>query len=312
MTYEEPQVQPLVLLDADVRAHLTPELAIAGARASVLDAYRGPLVGQPRVFADAGETDFAFTVGGYRGGPLGFRVYARWRPIDYRNQAVLVWHADHTLRAAAFGYELGARRNGALGGVAVDALARRDARTVGMVGTGIQAYCQLWAVAAVREIAEVRAYRRDAEQRRVFASRVEDELELSCRAAASAREAVEGSDIVIISTGAAEPVVDAAWVTPGAHVTTVSMTAQSKETPPELIDRARAVVSDSPEQSLDADPFGLLAGHEVIHLGAVLAGGVPARDPDDITLYWSAGLAGSEVVILDRLADAVDRVAAAR
>lgn len=77
--------------------------------------------------------------------------------------------------------------------------------------------------------------------------------------------------------------------------------ASAHEAPPELADRANVVVSDSPEQaSAHGKPF--FVERPLIHLGAVLCGDVAGRGGDDeITLYCSTGLAGSEVVIASAL-----------
>jgi ornithine cyclodeaminase len=93
-------------------------------------------------------------------------------------------------------------------------------------------------------------------------------------------------------------VIDAAWVAPGAHVTTVGpQRASAHETPPELADLAALVVSDSPGQAASyGEPF--FTSRPLIHVGAVLDGRSPGRRSDgDITLYCSTGLAGSEVVM---------------
>ena len=68
-------------------------------------------------------------------------------------------------------------------------------------------------------------------------------------------------------------------------------------TPPELVDAARVAVSDSPAQAAAyAEPF--FTDRELQHLGAVLAGAEAGRrSEDDITLYCSTGLAGSEVAM---------------
>jgi alanine dehydrogenase len=285
-----------ILCDDDVREGLDARVAVEAARRALVDAYRGELAAPPRLQAELGENTLVFTAGGYSAGPVGFRVYGLW-PGD-SDQAVLVWDGDGSLLGCVVGQELGARRTGALGGAAVDALARAEASVVGVVGSGAQAWTQLWAVTAVRPPSEVRVFSPTYENREAFARRASAELGLNATASGSAEEAVAGADIVVLATRSERPVVEAGWIRPGTHVTTVGpKLAGASEIPPELADAADVLVSDSPQQAASyGTPF--VTERELTHLGAVLAGDRPGRTSgDDLTLYCSTGLAGSEVVL---------------
>jgi alanine dehydrogenase len=289
-----------VLLDDDVRARLDPTIAVDAARRALVDAYRGALSAPPRLRADVGDNALVFTAGGYSEGPVGFRVYGLW-PGD-ADQAVLVWDGQGRLKGCVLGGELGARRTGALGGVAVDSLARSDATVVGIVGSGPQAWAQLWALSLVRPPSKVRVFSPTRENREAFTRRAVAELGVAAVSSETAEEAVRNADIVILATRSGQPVVDAAWIGPGAHVTTVGPKLEGgSETPPELAEAAVVVVSDSPEQAAAyGEPF--FTSRELTHLGAVVAGERPGRtSEDDVTLYCSVGLAGSEVVLADAL-----------
>lgn len=289
-----------VLLDADVRSQLDAAEALEAARRALIDAYRGRLAAPPRLHAELGENSLVFTVGGYVDGPVGFRVYGLW-PGD-SDQAVLVWDDTGRLSGCVVGNELGARRTGALGGAAVDALARPNSATVGIVGSGVQAWTQLWAISAVRSLSSVRIFSPTPDNREAFAGRALAELGLSAAACDTAEDAVVDADIVVLATRAERPVVDAAWIRPGAHVNTVGpKLASAHETPTKLADAAAVVVTDSLEQAAGyGEPF--FTSRPLTHLGAVLAGDAPGRADDrDITLYCSTGLAGSEVVVAETL-----------
>ena len=289
-----------MLTDHDVRARLSPEMAVGAARRALIDAYSGALSAPPRLHAEIGDLTLAFTVGGYREGPVGFRAYGTW-PAE-SDQVVLVWGQDGRLQGLVVGWELGARRTGALGASAADVLARANAATVGLVGSGAQAWAQLWALTSVRTLGEVRVHSPTSEQRERFARRARQELRLAAGAVPSAQEAVADADIVILATRAQTPVIDACWIKDGAHVTTLGpKTVAGHETPPELAERAAVVVSDSPEQARAyGKPF--FTDKPLIHLGAVLTGATPGREKDDeITLYCSTGLAGSEFVLAHEL-----------
>ena len=151
-----------VLDDAAVAAPITPALAVAAARDAILAAHRGELVGPPRTTVAAGATSLTFTVGGQPGGASGFRVYGRWPGES--DQLVAVWGPDGRVRGVVVGDTLGPLRTGALGGAALDLLAPRPLPVLAIVGTGRQAWTQLWAATAVRTPGEVRVTSRDRDR----------------------------------------------------------------------------------------------------------------------------------------------------
>ena len=289
-----------VLFDDDVRARLGAADAVRAARRAVVDAHTGILAAPPRWRAELGGNALVITAGGYPGGPIGFRAYGLWPGES--DQAVLVWGADGRLKGCVVGSELGARRTGALGGVAVDALARADAASVGIVGSGVQAWTQLWAIAAVRVLTRVRVFSPTRGHRETFASRAGADLHLEAAPCDSAEEAVADADLVVLATRSGRPVIESDWIRPGTHVTTVGpKVASAHETPRDLAERADALVSDSPEQ---AAAYGepLFTDRVPVHLGAVAVGDHPGRTrATDITMYCSTGLAGSEVVLAESL-----------
>jgi ornithine cyclodeaminase/alanine dehydrogenase-like protein (mu-crystallin family) len=284
-----------LLFDRDVAAGLTPALAADAARRALVDAYEGHLQAPPRLGADLGDAGLVFTAGGYPGGTQGVRVYLTGVPDA--EQVVLVWDGDGRLTGCIVGVELGARRTGALGAVAVDTLARADAATVAVIGSGTQAWAQLWALTALRAPRAVSVFSPTDRHRTAFAERARRELGLDAVAVASARAAVEPADIVVLATRSTDPVIDAAWVQEGTHVTTVGpKTVSAHEAPADLADRAAVVASDSPTQ---AAAYGepSFTDRVLLHLGGIVSGALPGRtSPSDITLYVSTGLAGSEVV----------------
>jgi ornithine cyclodeaminase len=291
-----------LLFDEDVEARLTPALAVEGARMALVGAHRGELHAPPRVQADLGSRALVFTAGGLPDGAAGFRVYQTG--AGEADQVVVVWATDGGLAGCIVGQTLGAARTGALGAAAVDALALPGAEIVGVVGSGRQAWTQLWALTAVRRIARVRVHSPTEAHREHFVERARTELGLDAAAVPAAREAVEGAQIVLLATRSETPVIETAWVSPGAHVNTVGPKAAGAcETPPGLAEAAAVVVSDSPAQ---AEAYGapFFTSRELVHLGAVIAGDAPGRTSEtDVTLYASTGLAGSEVVIARSLLD---------
>jgi ornithine cyclodeaminase/alanine dehydrogenase-like protein (mu-crystallin family) len=112
-------------------------------------------------------------------------------------------------------------RAGATSGLAAKYLARPDAREVGILGTGWQAGAQLMAVCAVRSVERIRCYSPRREGREAFACEMRAKLGVDVAAAASARDAVAGADIVICATNSMVPVFPADWLEPGMHVSSL-------------------------------------------------------------------------------------------
>jgi ornithine cyclodeaminase len=191
--------------------------------------------------------------------------------------------------------------------VAVDALARPDATTLAVIGSGRQAWTQVWAAAAVRPLRQIRVQSRSAARRAAFAERVRAELGVPAEPVDSAREAVAGADIVVLATTSVTPVLDAADLAPGTHVNAVGFKQTDRhEFGTDLLDRADLLVTDSPAQAAAYAPPMLAAVEPYAgglrDLGAVLAGAVPGRTgADQVSVFCSTGLAGTEVFLLDRL-----------
>jgi ornithine cyclodeaminase/alanine dehydrogenase-like protein (mu-crystallin family) len=106
-------------------------------------------------------------------------------------------------------------------GLAAKHLARPDARVVGLLGTGWQAGGQADAIAAVRPIERIRCYSPHAERREKFARETAERLGIEVIPVATAREAVAEADVVMCATSSMQPVLSAAWIEPGIHISSL-------------------------------------------------------------------------------------------
>lgn len=113
-------------------------------------------------------------------------------------------------------------RVGATSGLAAKYLARTDAREVALLGSGWQAGGQAMAIAAVRKIERIRCYSPHRERREAFAAEMQARLGIEIVCAATAREAVEGADIVLCASNSLQPVLAKEWLAPGMHVSSLS------------------------------------------------------------------------------------------
>ncbi len=293
--------------DGQISARLGPRAAVAAMRQAITDAERGILTAPARVTSDLGQGRLVFTTGARAGQWFGYRSYDTFG-ADPGTQVVVVhdWHSG-LARAIAVGHELGRRRTGAIGGVAVDVLARPDAAQLAVIGTGNQAWAQLWAISSVRALAGVRVWSRDGGRRETFARRAEAELGLHASPARSARDAAGAADIVVLATSSTVPVLDPAWLSTGCHVTSLGPKQRGRaEFGTDLAARAGLLVTDSLAQAHAYQPPFVLDGtphmDRLVSLGSVLEGTAPGRTgPGQITLFCSVGLAGTEVHLLAAL-----------
>src|SRR6202012_1998248 len=113
---------------------------------------------------------------------------------------------------------LGQMRTGAVSGLATKLLAKPDARTLGVIGTGRQAFTQVAAVCAVRKIEKVFVSSRTAEHRDAFAGKIEGTLGIAALRMPSAEAAIANADVAIPITKSAEPVLRANWLKSGVHI----------------------------------------------------------------------------------------------
>ncbi|MGA8940114.1 MAG: ornithine cyclodeaminase family protein [Acidobacteriaceae bacterium] len=198
--------------------------------------------------------------------------------------------------------EITARRTAAASAVATDVLARKDARTLALLGYGEQAATHARAMMLVRKVASVTVWGRRLEKAREFAERMEVELGaewgVEVRAVETVREAVAEADVVCTLTGAAEPILRGEWVRAGTHVNVVgSSHAGPAEVDDELVRRSRFVVDSRASvlaqgaEFLRAKAAGVVGDeHIVAEIGEVLAGDVVGRrSEEEITVYKSLG-----------------------
>ncbi|ACE91670.1 probable ornithine cyclodeaminase protein [Rhizobium etli CIAT 652] len=295
-----------ILRDEDLVGGALMPIAIDALEAAFLARASNRLISPPRHHVSfPGRGDLVFTVGGLIDEtPIaGFRVYDTFNGAEH-TQIVAVWSADSArLEGVILGERLGSLRTGAIGGLAVRHLSAPDARNVGIIGSGAQARTQLAAAAAVRNLDRARVYSRDETNRKVFAKEMQHALGLDVEPVNSASKAVDDADIVICATTSQTPVVQSGDLKPGVHVNTVGpKTLQGYELGLDVADVAAVIATDSPEQARGyASPFFLTGSgnnDRIADLADIIAGKAPGRrSSEEITLFCSVGLAGTEVVV---------------
>ncbi len=194
--------------------------------------------------------------------------------------------------------EVTAIRTAAASAVATDALARKDARRLALLGYGEQAATHARAIHKIRPLESIAVWGRSPERAQAFANRIQTELAVPVVAASDVREAVADADIICTVTSASEPILKGEWVRPGTHLNLVgSGYAGPAEVDNDLVVRSR-FIADSREgvlnqggEFLRAKAAGLVGDeHIVAEIGQVLAGEIEGRrSAEEITVYKSLG-----------------------
>lgn len=201
--------------------------------------------------------------------------------------------------------KLGQVRTAAASAIATKYLAREDAATLGVYGTGRQAEHQIEAISMVRPLTHVTVYSRVEERRTAFASRLSENLNLPVIPTDSPEEPAY-QDIVVTATYSTSPVLLGTWLRPGAHINAVGSNYISKaEIDREVVQKACFICIDAREElDLEAGDLlrsleaGLILPESVYELGQVVAGHVKGRvDPADVTLFESQGIALEDMAV---------------
>ena len=197
-------------------------------------------------------------------------------------------------------------RTAAAGAVAAKWLSREDSSRVGIVGAGVQGRLQLEALTLVRRVEEAQVWARDAEKAAALAADMEDRLGVPVRPAESLESLVRASDIVVTTTPSKEPLVEAAWLHPGLHVTAMGSDAGYKnELAPAVLTAADLYVPDRRSQcaALGELHHAIAAGAveadaEFSELGEIIAGRGPGREgPEQVTICDLTGTGVQDTAI---------------
>jgi len=301
----------LHLTEADVKKLLTMQLALEAVEDSFRRLADGSAVNHPRrrlKMIGRGLLNY-MAASDATGGYMGLKIYTV-SPNGVRFLAPLFSANSGELLALIEADFLGQMRTGAASGVATRFMARQDARSVGIIGTGLQARTQLAAVSAVRRLESVRAFGRDPERRKKFANEMTQRIGVGVTPVSSAQEAIKGADIVITSTTSKEPVLEGQWLEPGMHINAIGVNfADKRELDSDAVRRCDVIAADSREQSkIESGELIQAFGENgpewdrVHDLAEIVAGKFPGRTSrDQITLFKSNGLAIEDIVVAGRI-----------
>jgi len=294
----------LVLSEAEVSGLLDLEQLLAALADALVSYSAGEASVPPRVAASAPDGILGAMPAHLPGVALEAKLvsvfpgnHQRGRP-SHQALIALFDPADGTPLAVMDGTHVTAARTGAAAAVAAGALARPDAAVLAILGAGVQGRSHLDAFPLVRDFREIRVASRTREHADALAAG-----HPAARAVGSFEEAVAGADVVCCCTDAREPVLEAAWLAPGAHVSSVGGTF-GPELDPATVRSARVFVewrgaATTPPPAGAHDLQGLDPA-TITEIGEVLAGTRPGRTArDQRTVYKSTGHAVEDAAAAD-------------
>ena len=242
-------------------------------------------------------------------GLMGYKVFHGSMKNGVRYLIAIYAREGERLLALMDAHYLTAARTGATTGIATKLLANPGAKTIAVIGSGLEARTNLQAVCAVRPVKNVAVFSPNPERRAQFVARMEPELGVAMRTANSAEECVRGAEVVIVATnsfGRPDPIAyRGAWMEPGVLVDAIGSTSTFlREIDTDTFQRAESIVVDSKiqieEESGDAKAAigeGKYDRAKVVDLKEVLVGTAQGRtSAKQMVLFKSVGTAVQDVM----------------
>ena len=219
---------------------------------------------------------------------------------DSHQGAVLLFEAVHgQLLSLMDASAITAIRTAAVSGVATRLLARENATTLAILGSGVQARTHLTSMVEARKIRRVSIWSRDADRARQFAERESERHGLPVSVVPTVEEAVAEADIICTTTAAPEPILMGEWIAKGAHVNAVGSSVPFTRELDTIavrnarlfVDRRESTVNEAGDFLFPKKEGAIDDSHIVGEIGEILLGTVQGRrTADEITLFKSLGL----------------------
>ena len=300
----------LFLSEADVKQLLTVDMALEAVESAHRDLSLGQAIDTPRARSRLPQTVLHILQGALPAqGVLGYKAYTSNKSGN--RFLVHLFDAATGLHKAVIEADyLGMIRTGAVSGVAAKWLARPDATVAGVFGSGWQAEGHVRAICEALPLECIKVFGRKADKLRDFCARMSEATGATVVPAASAEDAVRGSDLVGTVTTAAEPLFDAEWLEPGAHINAAGSNALIRQELSEAaIRKCELITVDSVPTALaeagDLLPLlekGRLHPRQLVELGEVIVGRHPGRaSAEQITLFESQGMAIQDLAVASRV-----------
>ena len=304
---------PLLLDEHDIRSLLTMPDLIAAMRPAMIEYSTGRARQPLRTVLELGENRSIFAsmpASLHDPAAVGTKLvtvfpanHARGLP-SHLATIVLLDPETGALMAILDGRYITEARTAAVSALSADVLARRDARILAILGSGVQARSHLQALKCVRALHEVRVWSPHESHRTAFAREMEPLAGIRITTAESPALAVQGADLIVTATASTTALIDAGDVSEGAHICAVGACRPGhRELGGRLVAQSRLFVDSRVGATAEAGDIvlaqaeGLLGPDPIAgELGELLAGRVTGRQTDaETTLFKSLGMAVEDV-----------------
>jgi ornithine cyclodeaminase/alanine dehydrogenase-like protein (mu-crystallin family) len=291
-------VNPLYLTEGDVAATFSMHDALTVVENAARALAEGRAENKPRQRAYTKSAVIQVLAAAYEG-RMGHKTYTVAPKARGARFWVLLFDEAGQMLAMIEADTLGQIRTGAASGVATRFMAREDAKTLAVIGTGWQARTQLEACVHARPITRVLVHGRDPQRRADFCELMREKVDVPIEPVDDAHDAVAEADVICTMTSATTPVLEGAWLKPGAHLNAAgSNRPNAQEIDVEAITRASVVAVEDVAQA-KVESGDLRAANETAHwswehatrLSDIVAGHALGRTSDNqITLFESLGI----------------------
>ena len=300
---------PLYITEAEVESLFTMDIAIDALEQAFIARSKGKAHNEPRRRLPTSSGAYNVMFATWPGRRIaGLKSYAGGRSgISFH--VLLYDTSTNSLIGVIEANRMGQIRTGAASGVATKYMARKNAETAGIIGSGYQAETQLAAIAHVRNIVNARVYSRSEENRNRYAERVSNELGIKVIPVSSGAAAAD-AEVVSTITSSQEPVLLGQWLKPGTHVNAAGNNSWLKrEIDTRTVTTCDVVAVDDVEQAkiecgelMRAVEIGRFSWDLAVPIHDIISGRVSGRGNDDqITLFESQGLALEDIAACERI-----------
>ena len=200
--------------------------------------------------------------------------------------------------------EITAIRTPAASAVATNLLAKKDAESLSIIGSGLQAERHIEAMLLIRKIKKITLWSRNETNAKVLAEKISANYKIDINIAKNPEEAVKDMDIICTATSSADPIVKGEWVSKGTHINAVgSSTPVARELDTSIILKSKLYTDCYESLFKEAGDFIIPKNEGAIddshvkgEIGELLLGKKEGRTNDnDITVFKSLGLAVEDI-----------------
>ena len=244
---------------------------------------------------------------------IGVELYCDGKPVtdnrDERETLVLYDASTGKLEGMLVGCYINSIRTGAMGAVGTKYLARGNSHVIGVLGTGLIAKPLVEAISMIRDIKLARVFSPTPMNREKFCQEMTDRVPgCEFRVCNRPDDAVIGSDIVAVATSSQKPVLEANWISPGMHITSLAngdLGRPRDELGPEVFRRANRIVVTSKDTAVvnESDAYryardGVIRWEDIDEICEIAAEIKPTRrDDQEITIFKLPGMGMLDVAL---------------